>query len=81
MKNVQVSQKVVTVIGSYVGRTGTVIDVDSVKNRARVHWEEEAVKTWVSFSSIEPTSIPYMIQEGSYNPKTGRISNYKYIKL
>jgi len=47
--------------GDYVvGRVGTIIEIDTFKNRAQVAWDE-APKSWVSFNALEPTSIPYAI--------------------
>jgi hypothetical protein len=67
--------------GDYVvGRTGTIVMIDNQKNRAQVQWNE-GPSTWVSFSAIEPTSIPYEIKPGAYDRKTGRVTNPKYIRL
>jgi hypothetical protein len=73
--------------GDYVvGYTGTIIAIDAEKNRAQINWNQSN-KTWVSFSSLEPTSIPYRIEpEKQIKDKHGR-KGYdkwvfpKYIKL
>lgn len=55
MKNSQfeIGQNVIRTKGDYVvGRKGTIIEIDSEKNRARVNWIGNT-KTWVSFKVIE----------------------------
>ena len=60
-QDVKIGLEVVRSKGDYVvGYTGVIIEIDEVRGRARVDWKE-TVKTWVSFSVIEPTSIPYEI--------------------
>ncbi len=57
----ELGQQVVRSKGDYVvGRIGIIIEIDNQKNRARVDWIDNP-KTWVSFTVIEPTSIPYYI--------------------
>lgn len=69
MKNVKIEQEVVRSKGDYVvGRVGTVISIDSEKRRAQVKWKGQTT-TWVSFDSIEPTSIPYEIVKTNRFPK------------
>ena len=74
MKNATIGQQVVRSKGDYVvGRIGNIIAIDTEKSRAQVDWNGET-KTWVSFNSLEPTSIPYEIirpQRGfpKYQPK------------
>lgn len=56
----------------YVGRIGTVLEIDEIKNRVRVQWlrmyndspemDRQFTRTWVSEESIAPTSIPYEIE-------------------
>jgi sporulation protein YlmC with PRC-barrel domain len=61
MKNATIGQQVVRSKGDYVvGRIGNVVAIDAEKTRAQVEWSGNT-KTWVSFSSLEPTSIPYEI--------------------
>ena len=80
-KTFQISQEVVRSKGDYVvGRTGLVVDIDSEKSRAQVEWYCDP-KTWVSFTALEPTSVPYEIVDGAYNKRTGRHSYPKYRKL
>lgn len=51
-----ISQEVVRIKGDYVvGRIGKIIDIDPVKNRAQVKWND-GPKTWVSFKVISLTS-------------------------
>jgi hypothetical protein len=57
----QIGQEVVRAKGDYVvGRIGTIIDIDIEKQRANVKWNEDP-KSWISFSALELTSIPYEI--------------------
>ena len=74
MGKFKIGQEVVRSKGDYVvGRIGSVIDIDSEGNRARVAWEGDS-RTWVSFGSLELTSIPYEIVRGaSRYPKYRRI--------
>ncbi len=52
--------EVVRTKGDYVvGRVGTIVSIDET-NRAQVAWKGETT-TWVSFSALAPTSIPYEI--------------------
>jgi len=77
IQNATIGQEVVRAKGDYVvGRVGNIIAIDAEKNRAQVSWG-----TWVSFTAIEPTLIPYTITEGSYNKKTGKHSWPKYNRL
>jgi len=56
---ITVGMEVVRSKGDYVvGRIGTVVAVENL--RAQVEWNGNT-KTWVSFSALEPTSIPYEI--------------------
>ena len=75
MTNVSTGEQVVRSKGDYVvGRVGTVVEIDPIKSRARVKWDGANPTTWVSFSVIEPTSIPYKIEKipGKYS---------KYVKV
>ena len=74
--NATIGQQVVRSKGDYVvGRTGNIIAIDAEKNRAQVYWD--GLKTWVSFSALEPTSIPYTIIDGYYDSKK-KYHNQKY---
>ena len=56
-----IGAEVVRSKGDYVvGRIGTIIAIDSDKNRAQVDWHS-ADKSWVKFDSLELTSIPFEI--------------------
>lgn len=80
-KNFEIGQNVVRKDGGYtVGRTGNIIEIDNVKMRARVFWTYEGLRTWVSFKSIELTSIPYRIEPG-YMAKPGKWVSSKYVAL
>lgn len=57
IQDATIGQQVVRAKGDYVvGRVGNIIAIDTEKNRAQVSWG-----SWVSFTVIEPTSIPYEI--------------------
>ena len=65
MTNATIGQEVVRATGDYViGRIGTIIALDTDKNRAQVEWIGNPT-TWVSLSAIEPTAIPYKFIKGS----------------
>ena len=76
----QIGQEVVRSKGDYVvGRVGKVIALDTEKNRAQVEWNNDP-KSWVSFTALELTAIPYEIiapyQKDKYtwtNPKYKRL--------
>jgi len=73
--NATIGQEVVRSKGDFVvGRIGTIIAIDSEKNRAQVDWDGR-VKTWVSIKVIEPTSIPYEI----YKPSKYALERYREI--
>lgn len=77
-----VGTKVVRSKGDYVvGRVGPIVEIDAEKGRARVDWNLGGGRTWVKFEALERADIPYRIQPGDYNDKTGRRTNPKYIKL
>lgn len=76
----EIGNQVVRSKGDYVvGRIGSIVAIDYEKNRAQVEWDGES-KTWVSFGSLELTSMPYEIVGGSYNPKTGKHVWPKYVR-
>lgn len=78
MKNASIGLEVVRSKGDYVvGRIGIIIAIDTEKQRSQVDWNGETT-TWVSFDSIEPTSIPYEIIEGSFDKKKMKYSFPKY---
>lgn len=57
IKDATIGLQVVRAKGDYVvGRVGNIIAIDEEKGRAQVSWG-----SWVSFTVIEPTSIPYKI--------------------
>lgn len=76
--NFQIGQEVVRTMGDYVvGRIGSVIAIDSEKNRAQVKWVGETT-TWVSFKALALTSIPYEITPGYDDKKKGKFIYPKY---
>jgi hypothetical protein len=78
ISNVRRGLEVVRSKGDYVvGSIGNVIDVDNIKQRAQVDWNN-AKKTWVSADSIEPTDIPYEIIPVQYDNNGRRTSWAKY---
>lgn len=84
MKNLTVGQRVVRSKGDYVvGRVGVIIEIDEIKNRARIDWDN-APRSWVSFGSLELESIPYKIVrfgEEHRNKKTGNIPYPQYQRV
>lgn len=61
----QIGDEVVRSKGDYVvGRVGKIIELDMEKKRAKVSWG-----TWVLWTALEPTSIPYEIVQGKNFPK------------
>lgn len=79
-ENVEIGTEVVRSKGDYVvGRIGKIVAIDSEKNRAQVDWN--SVKTWVSFNALEPTNIPYKINEGFQDTRTRRFINPKYQRV
>ena len=77
--NFQIGQEVVRSKGDYVvGRIGNVVAIDLDKNRAQVYWN--GITTWVSFTSIELTSIPYEII-APYKKDKYTWTNPKYKRL
>ena len=85
MKTLKIGDEVVRTKGDYVvGRTGLVVAIDELKNRAQVSWYSE-LKTWVSFSSLALTSIPYkIIPEGEMRKDRAGFIRYtppKYVTI
>ena len=80
LSNIKTGLRVVRSKGDYVvGREGVVVALDAEKNRAQVEWDS-APKTWVSLTALEDASIPYTITPPSYNNRTGRHTNPKYLR-
>jgi hypothetical protein len=76
IQDAKIGLQVVRAKGDYVvGRIGNIIEIDAEKNRAQVSWG-----SWVSFSVIEPTSIPYEIIP-AYQKKDKTWANQKYRRL
>jgi hypothetical protein len=81
MKNQKfiIGNEVVRSKGDYVvGRVGTIIAIDDEKQRAQVEWNHDP-KSWVSFKSLELTSIPYEIIE-PYQKDKYTWTNPKYVR-
>ena len=77
---IEIGQEVVRSKGDYVvGRIGKVVAIDSEKNRAQVSWNGDTT-TWVSFTALELTSIPYEIIP-SYQKDKFTWTNPKYKRL
>tara|TARA_R110000868_G_scaffold99064_3_gene272801 strand:- start:1212 stop:1490 length:279 start_codon:yes stop_codon:yes gene_type:complete len=83
--SIQIGVEVVRSKGDYVvGRIGKVIAIDTEKNRAQVDWNNNP-KSWVSFSALELTSIPYEIippyKKDKFtwtNPKYNRLTQQQH---
>ena len=74
----KIGDEVVRSKGDYVvGRVGIVVAIDEVKLRAQV---DCGIKTWVSFNSLELTSIPYEIIP-AYQKSKSVFTNPKYKRL
>lgn len=70
-QTVTIGLEVVRSKGDYVvGSVGVILELDAVKQRARVDWKNSNT-TWVSYKAIEPKAIPYEIKykKGSPNGK------------
>lgn len=85
IKDAKVGTRVVRSKGDYVvGRTGTIVEIDEAKNRARVDWDKET-KSQVNFNSLEPENIPYKIEtfyEDKFrNKRTGHFPYPKYTRI
>ena len=81
--NIKIGTEVVRSKGDYVvGRIGNVVAIDLDKNRAQVYWNgsSNVTKTWVSFTAIELTSIPYEII-APYKKDKYTWTNPKYKRL
>ena len=81
--NIEIGTEVVRSKGDYVvGRIGSVVAIDLDKNRAQVYWNgsSNVTKTWVSFTAIELTSIPYEII-APYKKDKYTWTNPKYKRL
>ena len=78
METFELGQEVVRSKGDYVvGRIGKIVEIDNDKKRARVDWVGET-KTWVSFSVVAKTSIPYRIDViEKYSKRAGRTTRTK----
>jgi sporulation protein YlmC with PRC-barrel domain len=75
-----IGEQVVRSKGDYVvGRVGNVIAIDLEKQRAQIDWNT-ASKSWVSFSALESTSIPYEIIP-SYQKDRFTWTNPKYKRV
>lgn len=81
INDVNIGQELVRTDGGYVvGRRGTVLEIDTDKQRVRVQWKDEP-RTWVAAKSLEPVTSPYTIKPMQFDGKGRRISWPKYIKL
>ncbi len=83
IQTAKIGLEVVRSKGDYVvGRIGKIIEIDEIKNRARVDWNAGIGRTWVNFNSLEDASIPYEIVKDKlgFDPKTGRNIFPKYVR-
>ena len=78
IQDATIGLQVVRAKGDYVvGRVGNIIAIDAEKNRAQVSWG-----SWVSFTVIEPTSIPYeIVPAHQKNDKYKTWVNQKYRRI
>ena len=50
----EIGKKVERISSDYTnGRIGTIVDIDIEKQRARVYWEAQALRTWVNFKFLK----------------------------
>jgi hypothetical protein len=78
-KVIKIGDEVVRSKGDYVvGCVGLILEIDTLKKRAKVNWDKSTT-TWVSFNSLELVSIPYEIIPFHYKNK--KAVNPKYIKI
>ncbi len=76
----EIGNEVVRTDGGYtVGRKGKIVAIDSENKRAQVAWNGET-KTWVAFTSLALTSVPYEITPVKFDEKGRRSSWAKYIR-
>ena len=63
IQDAKIGLEIVRAKGGYVvGRVGYILDIDTENNRAQISYCSTVWRgSWVSFSVIEPTSIPYEI--------------------
>lgn len=75
VSQVPIGTRVVRSKGDYVvGRVGTVVTVDTEKERLLVAWDGEN-KSWVNVTVVELESVPYEILE-----RAGKWPLYRKIK-
>lgn len=71
----EIGQDVIRIKGDYVvGRTGLIVNI--VGERAQVQWKGETT-TWVTFSSIALTSIPYKIIPAKFEGRKTTWQKYR----
>jgi len=82
IQDATIGQEVVRAKGDYVvGRVGNIIAIDAEKNRAKISYCSLVWRGgWISFSVIEPTTIPYKILP-AYKKDKYTWTNPKYIRL
>lgn len=50
-----VNQRVIRInSGNDNGNTGNIVELDTVKNRARVLWDHSGIRTWIRFACLAP---------------------------
>jgi hypothetical protein len=82
IRDLKIGQEVVRTKGQdMVGAIGTILSIDNAKNKVSVDWGH--ITTSLNSNSVEPTSIPYKIQEAKNYIHNGvyKIQYQKYIAL
>ncbi len=57
MSTINLEDKVQRIEGPYyeVGKTGTVVELDTVNGRARIKWDHKNMRTWMRFGALAVT--------------------------
>jgi hypothetical protein len=82
IKDLKIGQEVVRTKGlDMIGAIGIVLSIDNTNNKVSVDWGH--ITTSLNVNSVEPTSIPYRIQEAKNYIHKGvyKIQYQKYIAL
>lgn len=76
IQNAKTGLEVVRTNGGYtVGQISIIDEIDFEKGR--VHTTQGY---WLKIEGLEPTSVPYEIQDAKFDKKTGKVTNPKYIR-
>lgn len=79
IQDANIGLEIVRTKGDQVGKTGKIIEIDTVLNRVRTDWDW-GLATWSKIETVEPKSIPYEITEYKLDKRTGRQTFPKYIR-